>query len=51
MRQVADIWIYPVECDFCNNREDLQHVEFPEDSMRHHYACKKCVENKRYLDD
>ena len=51
MKQVADIWIYPIECDFCNNREYLYHVEFPDDPIRHHYACANCVENKRYLDD
>jgi len=42
------IWIYPVECDFCNSTEQIHHVDFSGEP-EFYTACMKCIIEKEWL--
>ena len=44
------IWIYKVECDFCNTKDPIYHVDFggrPE----FYTACMKCITERGWNDE
>ena len=43
---MSETWIFVVECDFCAAKTDIQHVEFKNNPMHHHYACWYCIEKR-----